>query len=258
MVLSGSVGGDVLPLIREFWPIFTAIFGAVGTLFFQAVLPDTWKLKIDYVGKHLKKRYLDGDIVVDSKLSRRYDVESDEQLYELSNSLWDEFGTQPTGDNDIFQFTRDRGGKEFSVMVTLYHESGSENDIQIDSADISDVFTDGGEPPRKVTGIRISVSDALPYSNLKDLLFREYDLLRDIDNEIPCNMEGGTYSLTCDSGEPPQINHFFSKMNISSLSASNDNTHLKYDNDGIVVKNVGEGQVDQVIDLVYKLVTLYS
>ncbi|WP_435552604.1 hypothetical protein [Natrinema sp. CGMCC1.2065] len=251
---------SALQLFSLITTFIATLVGAIATLFIQWALPDDANLKTKYYANHVKKRLFNGDFTIDSKLTRAYDVNDKEvELQELSDELWEEFGVQATGMKDHFEFPKTRGNNDFDVDVRLFHEESSQGHFSLEPTSTSDHRPDGsGNSERIVNTIRVEVTAELPYHRLKDLLFREYDLLRDIEASIPQNLDGGTYSLSCDTGEPPEFNHLFSNMNFHRLKTSNENIELEYDDQKVTVRNYEEGEVDEIIDMTYKLVTLYS
>ena len=233
------------------------VVGAVATIFIQAFLPDNWKLRIRYHASHWRKR-LGEDLTFQTKLVRSYDtVENDVRLYDLSSELWEEFGVQATGMNDHFEFTETRQGQDFDVDVRLFHEEDSSPGLGYGRTDTTHLETDGGEEPeRVVTSVRIEVESNLPYSNLKGLLVRGYDLLRDTDSAIPVNLDGGTYALSCEQGKPPEINLLLSEF--TEVKTSRGDIELEYRDGKLTARNYEDGAVDEMIDIIYKLATLYS
>jgi len=240
-----------------FASIFGLVIGAVVTVFIQKSLPEDVRLKINYYANYAKKRFFNGDFTIDSKIIRTYNVEDERvELYELSNELWDQFGVQATGMNDHFEFTRDRGGREFDLDVTLFYDETDPSDFSIDSKSLSELQSDGGKE-YVVNRVRIEVCSELPYYKMKDLLFRGYDLLRDTESEIPCNLDGGTYSFKCDAGDPPEVN-LLTKMDFSEIKASKESMELEYDKDSLTMRNYEGAEVDEMIDIMHRLVTQYS
>jgi len=237
--------------------LMSAAVGAAATIFIQTLLPDNWKLRIKYYASHWRKR-LGKDLTVQTKLVRSYDVaDNDVGLYELSSELWEEFGVQATGMNDHFEFTRTRRDQKFNVDVRLFHEEQSTPKVGYNPTDKTHLETDGGkESENVVTSIRVEIDADLPYSNLKGLMFRGYDLLRDTDSAIPVNLDGGTYALSCNQGKPPEINLLLSKF--TEVKTSRGDIELEYRDGKLTARNYEDGAVDEMIDIIYKLVTLYS
>lgn len=237
--------------------LMSAVVGAAATIFVQTLLPDDWKLRLKYYANHWKKR-LGEDLTVQTKLVRSYDVaDNDVELYELSSELWEEFGVQATGMNDHFEFTRTRRDQEFDVDVRLFHEEQLSPGFGYGQTDTTHLETDGGqETEHVVTSIRVEIDANLPYSNLKGLLVRSYDLLRDTDSAIPINLDGGTYALSCNQGKPPEINLLLSEF--TEVKTSRGDIELEYRDGKLTARNYEDGAVDEMIDIIYKLVTLYS
>ncbi|QLG62213.1 hypothetical protein [Halorarum salinum] len=254
-----NVGIDALQQVAGLLATILGTFlGAMATLFLQRVLPNRFKLKLRYYAGYIDKRLFNGDFTISTKLVRSYTVEEDVELYELSNELWERFRTQATGMNDHFEFTRDRGGTSYDVDVRLFHEPGSDSpEISLESHDMTDIEPDGGTE-RYVNSIRIEVDSRLPYSGLKNKLFRAYDLLRDVESEVPVETEGGTYSLSCETGEPPVISGMLSEMNFSNIKAFDGTLEFEYNEEEVKVRNYEEGEVDEVIETVYKMATLFG
>jgi len=233
------------------------VLGALATLFIQNFLPDKSKVTVRYYAGYLENRLLGGDLSLESKLTRTYDISEEVELSELSNELWERFGSQPTGMNDHFEFTRDRSGVSYDIDVRLTHEERNPTQLEFRNTDSPTFETDGGTE-RVVTSVRVEVSSILPYSDLRNLLFRAYDLQRDIESEIPADTEGGTYSMTADTGKPPVINGLLSQMEFTAMTASSEMLEFECREGEFVVRNLENGEVDQMIDMVHKMVTIFS
>ena len=244
--------------------VFTAGAGAVLTVFIQAFLPDDIKTRIKYYANYSSNRILRRDLRISSKIARGYDTTSECNLEDLSEELWEEFDTKPQGNKDRFVFVESRSDMEFEVDVTLEWESdsnfavpGAHGGMEMPTEEVSN--PDTGQAEKTVESIRIAVSSDIPYKSLKDYLVRSYDLVRDTEARIPANLDGRAYSISCTTGQPPLINRFLARLDFSDITARTDEgLEIEIREETIKVRNLGTSQVDEAIDKIHKVVTLFG
>ncbi|WP_435332851.1 hypothetical protein [Haloarchaeobius sp. TZWWS8] len=235
----------------------TAAVGAVATIAIQELLPRDFKTSIRVKSNYWSNRLLRGDFVVESKLAKGYQISNPPELEELSEEVWDLFGTQPTGNDDRFTFTESRGNQDFEVEVRLEWESNSEF-VGMAGA-VADPTIGGQEEQKLVEAIRISVQATIPYDQLERRLFRSYDLLRDVEQEIPEQMSGNAYSLACRTGQPPLINKFMGELGFTEVIATDERgLEIETREDRIRVRNLEDSEVDEAIATTSKMVTLFG
>jgi hypothetical protein len=244
--------------------LFTAFAGAILTLFAQAFLPDRIKTPIKYYGNYFSNRLFRRGYRVQSKMARGYDLQKSHNLDELSDELWEIFDTKPQGNSDRFVFTESRGDIVYNVDVALEWEPssnfavpGSEGGMETPTEELGDFSS--GASQKSVESIRVAVDADLPYVRLNKYLFRSYELVRDIENEIPAKVQGRAYSISCETGQPPLINRLLARLNFNDVTATTESgLEIEIREDLVKVRNLGNSQVDEAIDKINEVVTFFG
>lgn len=237
--------------------IGTALVGAILTIAVTEFLPHKYKVKIRFFVNYWTNRLLRSDFIVKSKLSRGYHLDEPIEIGEMSDELWEIFETRPSGADDHFEFVRDRGGVEYEVDVRLQWESNTDYTAMGGPGEFG--MPSAEQEQRMVEHVRISVEGQLPYDKLEKLLFRSYDLLRDVEQSTPGTLSGNAYSLTTETGKPPFLNEFMSRLGFEQVVASDeDGLEIEIRENRVRVRNLNESQVDEAITKIHEMTTLFG
>ncbi len=256
---------NIIPLLIDFlswlsgpagYVLAAAISGVVGagvTIF----APDRAKVEALYYSKLIWNKAFRRNVSVKSNISRSYEVDDPCDLEVLSDELWEIFGVKPTGMQDRFSFTREKKGVEYEVDVRLITADSGSGRAAI--AGMGGMENQGGANQQVVEHVRISVETDIPRRKLRDLLVRGYDLLRNVESEIPTNLEGDTYAINCETGQPPTASHLIGVLGFQEFTASTESgLQLECDDNGVKIRNHGESEVDEALNRTEKLVTLFG
>ncbi|MCJ0620881.1 hypothetical protein JZX76_15600 [Haloarcula hispanica] len=236
----------------------TILVGALAPLVIQWFLPRNIKLRIKYIINRASNAVFRRGYVIDSKISRGYEVEDPAELGELTEDLRVSLGTSPQSSLDRFDFSRKNGGKKYQVDVQLQWESEMSGPGGLgESMGMGMPETESEQ--KVVSHIRIAVSGELPYGELEEMLFNSYEVLRNVESDIPAEMDGNAYSFVCETGQPPLINRVMDDLGFENIKATTtEGLELEIRNDTIRLRNLDESAVGQAITKTKKMVTLYG